>query len=64
VKKVSLMTGFAQRTIWRFLQSKGIRLRDGFSGVTDEHLSMIVGGMISENENLGEIFLFLILYYN
>ena len=43
------MTGFAQRTIWRFLRSKGIRLRDTFSGIIDEHLSAIVGGMISEN---------------
>jgi hypothetical protein len=55
VKKVSEMTGFAERSIWRFLQSKGIRIRDKFSSTDSEQLLQLVGGICSENENLGEI---------
>ena len=55
IRQVSIMLGFAERTIWRYLKSMEIRINDKYSTIRDEELINVVSKMISENNSLGNV---------
>ena len=55
IRQVSIMLGFAERTIWRYLKSMEIRINDKYSTISDEELINVVSKMISENNSLGNV---------
>ena len=55
-RKVSLLTGWNEKTIWNNLYNNGIRVRQKYSLITDEKLDALMKNILEENKNLGTSF--------